>query len=134
MTRINCIPPEELTDKHLLAEYRELPRIFKLARQPKNQKEADSWPKKYTLGTGHVCFFYDKLEYLFKRQINLVEEMQKRGFNTSFDPYALPELFKDKFSNTQFFNDWKPTYEAMSINRDRISIRLRESNERRNKI
>lgn len=28
MTRINVVPVTELTDKHLLAEYRELPRIF----------------------------------------------------------------------------------------------------------
>ena len=28
MTRINCVPVEELTDKHLGAEYRELPRLF----------------------------------------------------------------------------------------------------------
>jgi len=28
MTRINLINPEKLTDQHLLAVYRELPRIF----------------------------------------------------------------------------------------------------------
>ena len=28
MTRINCIPPAELSDKHLLAEFHELPRVF----------------------------------------------------------------------------------------------------------
>jgi len=30
MTRINCAPKKELSDKHLAAEYRELPRIFGL--------------------------------------------------------------------------------------------------------
>lgn len=29
MTRINLIPVEELTDQHLMAEYRELPMIVK---------------------------------------------------------------------------------------------------------
>ena len=32
MTRINGIPPQELTGPHLVAEYRELPRIFALVR------------------------------------------------------------------------------------------------------
>ena len=32
MTRINCVPPSELTVQHLVAEYRELPRIFALVR------------------------------------------------------------------------------------------------------
>ena len=31
MTRINCVPVEELHQKHLVAEYRELPRVFRLA-------------------------------------------------------------------------------------------------------
>ena len=29
MTRINVIPPAELSDQHLIAEYRELPRVLK---------------------------------------------------------------------------------------------------------
>jgi len=33
MTRINVIPVEELTTKHLVAEYRENPRAFALARR-----------------------------------------------------------------------------------------------------
>lgn len=31
MTRINCVPVEELSGPHLVAEYRELPRVFALA-------------------------------------------------------------------------------------------------------
>lgn len=31
MTRINRIPVEELSRQHLVAEYRELPRVFALA-------------------------------------------------------------------------------------------------------
>ena len=30
MTRINCVPVTELHDRHLVAEYRELPRCFAL--------------------------------------------------------------------------------------------------------
>ena len=73
MTRINLVPPSELHDKHLLAEYRELPRVFKLARP------CDDIPEKYCLGTGHVKFFYNKLEFLYKRQCQLCEEMKRQG-------------------------------------------------------
>lgn len=33
MTRINIVPPEELTDQHLMREYQELPRILGLVRK-----------------------------------------------------------------------------------------------------
>lgn len=111
MTRINCIPPEELTSKHLLAEYRELPRVFGLARPC---REA---PKYYTLGRGHVLFFYNKLGYLAKRHAALVEEMRKRGFTVNF-----PTPPQNRYS--ELYNDWKPTQEAMTINRQRITERL----------
>ncbi|MBP7000765.1 pyrimidine dimer DNA glycosylase/endonuclease V [Amaricoccus sp.] len=32
MTRINVVPPEELSRAHLVAEYRELPRVFGMVR------------------------------------------------------------------------------------------------------
>ncbi len=46
MTRINLVPPSELCDQHLLAEYRELTRIpnlvakgkFSLENQPSDYK------------------------------------------------------------------------------------------------
>ncbi|ENT03393.1 hypothetical protein C038_02848 [Brucella sp. 63/311] len=40
MTRINCIPPAELTGPHLVAEYRELPRVFALVRAAIQRGEA----------------------------------------------------------------------------------------------
>ena len=33
MTRINLVPPKELTDQHLMREYQELPRIVGLVRK-----------------------------------------------------------------------------------------------------
>ena len=48
MTRINLVKVEELSDQHLIAEYRELPRCLK---QKVNLKDA---PDRYTLGKGHV--------------------------------------------------------------------------------
>lgn len=115
MTRINCVPPSELTDKHLIAEYRELPRIFRLART------CPEAPRRYTLGTGHMKFFYNKLNFLFKRQCLLVKEMRRRGFKVNYDPTDLPINYKHK---AHLFGDWIPTEEAMRINRQRITERL----------
>jgi hypothetical protein len=65
MTRVNCIPVHELTDKHAMAEYREIPRLFKLARP------CDDAPTEYKMGAGHVKFFYDKLGYIWSRWCEL---------------------------------------------------------------
>jgi len=110
MTRINCVPVEELTDKHLIAEYRELPRVHKLAWY------CDDAPEHYKLGTGHVKFFYDKGEYLRRRfEEQIVPEMQARGFVTNFTMYRPhpPGLN----------NDWEPDENALFLNRERIKSR-----------
>lgn len=118
MTRINVVPPTELTGKHLVAEYRELPRVFALAR-PLTTKETIPH---YTLGKGHVLFFYDKLHYCLKRQYLIVDEMRRRGFNPQFHPIT---LFTE-YSRTKqhLWNDYTPTPEALAINRQRINERL----------
>jgi len=111
MTRINCIPVEELNNKMLLSEYRELPRVFKLARP------CPDAPSQYVLGPGHVKFFFDKLKYLQQRQKQIVQECLNRGFNithTSVD-FDMP---------SELANDWIPTPEAMALNRARIVARL----------
>lgn len=117
MTRINCIPPNELTNKHLVAEYRELPRVFALARKPKAN---ESFPTEYTLGRGHVKFFYNKLGYLSSRFLSLVEEMKLRGYKPNYT--SLP---KKAFEVPAYlWNDWTPTAEALEVNRQRIKERL----------
>ena len=110
MTRINCIPVEELTDKHLVAEYRELPRISKLAKVVKDA------PKEYKLGTDHVKFFYDKGKYLKNRFNELVTEMNKRGFKTNYTEYREHQQGLN--------NNWQPTEYAKFINRKRIYNKL----------
>lgn len=115
MTRINCVPVEELSNLHLLAEYRELPRISKLA------KKVDNAPKEYRLGTGHVTFFYDKGLWLKRRfEEQIVPEMIKRGFKPQYKEYrGHPEGLN---------NDWAVTEEAMEINRERIRKRSKNAN------
>lgn len=119
MTRINCVPVQELNDKHLLAEYRELPRIFALA------KYTYDAPKLYCLGTGHMKFFYDKLEYLVKRQIQLVAELQKRGVRTMFKGEDLWHHHVKAGGKlpAHLWNDWEPDERAMAINRARLAER-----------
>lgn len=117
MTRINCVPPSELHDKHLVAEYRELPRIFRLARH------ASDAPKQYVLGTGHMKFFFDKLQYLYERQLELCAEMRKRNITVNFPAEQLLVSYKDKLP-ANLWNDWEPTPEAMMLNRQRLVERM----------
>lgn len=114
MTRINVVPPSELCDKHLLAEYRELPRVFALARPCLDA------PKEYVLGRGHVKFFYDKLGFLEDRFDMIVSECKKRGFNIK---YTRPTITVQK-CGFGLFNDYTPTPEALALNRARIAERI----------
>lgn len=118
MTRINCIPVSELCDKHLIAEYRELPRVFKLARQSYLMEKI---PQSYTLGTGHVKFFYDKLLFLYNRQHDITNEMLKRNFKPQFNADT---LIVWKNTKEKLWGDWHPSEVDMAINRERISQRL----------
>lgn len=119
MTRINVVPVEELTRQHLVAEYRELPRVFSLVRNGQFSKQ---WiiPDEYLLGSGHVTFFYDKLGYLHKRYNQLVDEMRKRGYN----PSPIPDAELTSGIVRKYFGDYAPTELALRLNRERISKRL----------
>jgi len=90
MTRINLVEPHQLTDKHLMAEYRELPRIFTavLKLQAQGKTPADmAIPEHYVLGTGHMKFFYNKTTWLRTRYINLYDELIERGFKLDEELY-----------------------------------------------
>lgn len=122
MTRINVVPPAELHAKHLVAEYRELPRIFALVRAAiARGKRPDTLkaPPRYTLGTGHVLFFYDKLSFLATRQKALVAEMIVRGYSPQFT--RTEELLTG--IPQEWLGDWVPDAEALALNRQRIADR-----------
>lgn len=124
MTRINLVPPAELSDKHLGAEYRELPRIFTLVRKAQDRGEYPGDkrnPTEYTLGAGHCRFFYPRLGFLVQRYKQLVAECQARGRQVS---YPDPEIFLDGI-NYMWFDDYTPTAEAIAINRQRIKERTK---------
>lgn len=124
MTRINCIPPSELTGPHLVAEYRELPRIFALVRAAiiRGERPDESRnPSEYRLGPGHVRFFYPRLGYLARRQAELVAEMLARGYAPNFTDTA---HLLDGIP-IAWCADWQPDVRAMMLNRARIAERLR---------
>lgn len=131
MTRINVIKPRKLHIKHLGAEYREIVRVFSLVRAlkdrgitPENYAEKLCIPSKYTLGKGHVTFFYDKLGYILKRYKKLTKEYKNRGANVNpiKDRYLVEGI--DPF----WFNDYKPTAEDKALNKQRIKDRMPKSN------
>ena len=86
MTRINCVPPKELTHQHLLAEYRELPHVFGQAAKTTGRDEQPDDPHNpttYTLNQSHVHFFYNRLHYLTVRHDQLRLEMRHRNYKTN---------------------------------------------------
>lgn len=123
MTRINCVPVEELTDKHLGAEYRELPRLFGQIQKAIERGESPDDPrnpKEYKLGKGHTRFFYNKVSWLTKRYLQLVQECIKRGRVVNYpNP---PDLLNT--ITPEWWQTWEPTPEAMELNRQRIKERL----------
>lgn len=123
MTRINVVPVTELCRQHLVAEYRELPRVFALAHKACVSGRAWSarQPSAYTLGTGHVLFFYDKLLFLAARHLELVKEMQRRGYKPTFTACLRLE-WGDKFPAT-YWKGYVPTEQALIENRKRIQER-----------
>lgn len=75
MTRVNMgVEPRELCDQHLVAEYRELPRVFAYDRVV---------PGPFRLGKGHVLWCSQWPGTLAKRYRALVAEMRHRGFTVN---------------------------------------------------
>lgn len=120
MTRINLIPPEELSNKHLVAEYRELPRVFRLSYKWHKRNRPTAIPAEYTLGQGHVTFFYNKLRFLADRHLDICLEMFLRGFVVNF-PHV--PVFPDQARD--LWKGYRPTRKALRLNRERIAKRLR---------
>lgn len=114
MTRINTgIRAKELPDKLLLAELREIKRIPNVI--SKGNYRLEGIPDEFTLGTGHVKFFYNKLEYLLERYNELRGEALKRGFNVSD--------FTEAWSNVppNLMNNYTETQRDREILIERIS-------------
>lgn len=119
MTRINVgIHPKYLVDQHLIAEIKEIPQLLGQLTRSLACGTATNLPTRFTLGKGHVKFFYNKLSYLDNRFNVLREEANKRGFNinASIDLSAYPSWCKNDYVE-------QPVDEFILI--DRISSKLK---------
>lgn len=122
MTRINCVPVQELSGPHLVAEYRELPRVYKLVYEAVLRGELPNDPRNpqhYRLGPGHVRFFYPRLRYVTDRLFELVAEMDRRGYAPQFrEPPPVYDLIPGCWDGR-----WTPDAAALALNRARIAER-----------
>jgi hypothetical protein len=119
MTRINVgVKPIELTDRHLMAEHREIKRIPNCI--TKGRFSMVGQPKEFKLGVGHVKFFYDKCLYLLKRYITIRDECYKRGFKVT--------NYADAWLDVpgKYMNDYTPTDKDRFIIQERITERLKK--------
>ncbi len=123
MTRINAfIPPENLTDAHLIAEIKEINQLCGSYRKSLTSKNGiNNIPEQFTLNSGHVKFFYKRGKYLSNRFEQLKYEALKRGFNVI-------STFNSTVWKEYHFKDWNPTNieieRIRNILFERISSRL----------
>lgn len=122
MTRINCINPSHLNDKALSGEWHEIPRVITLAKDAywkgtdvfnKTMKRV---PSAYTMGTGHVLFFYPRLGYIVNHYHQLAEECKNRGWKVN----PIPEDQLLKYVPKMLLNDWQPDENAIQTNMQRL--------------
>lgn len=124
MTRINSnIDPKLLKRMHLVAELREItmvPASLRRSLKTKSKREVlKSIPKKFTLNSGHVLHFYNKLGFLQNRFDQLADEMERRGYN----PDRSRKVAFDGFDD-DFYGDWESNTEDDNIVLERINFRI----------
>ena len=120
MTRINLIPVEELSDQHLIAEYRELPRVVK------QKVNIDSAPEKYTLGRGHVKWAKLHLVFTLYRYYSLCNEMDYRGFSLRYSPDELYFCAIEQAYGSEYrWLHYVPTKEDVELSRNRIIEKIK---------
>lgn len=131
MTRINLVSPSTLCDQHLLAEFRELPRIPNALLRKSVEDLCDlNIPSEYCLGTGHVTFFYNKLMFLTLRYTDLYKECLFRGFNVIG---IIPPVPKEGVYRL-FYDEWQPSPSDIELNIQRINDRMPVNVRRTNRV
>lgn len=118
MTRINAgIPVKSLTDEHLLAEHREIKRMCVYV----EKSSGTGIPETFRLGTGHVKFFSDKMQYVSERYSAILKECQKREFLVT-DYSRNFELCRT--GHPESFGRYEPSKKDAEIVRERIKERI----------
>jgi len=129
MTRVNLIPASMLTDQHLRAELREIVRIIPLARRVHKEGRylKVKFPIEFCLGTGHVTFFYNRMQFILDRIVELSNECEARKFKGIDDSY-FKSLCNDVNSLPDFMRkDYTPTLKAKQLSLQRIEERISEN-------
>ena len=106
------IDPKELPTKLLLAEHREIKRIPNTIKSGK--AKITGIPDSFTLGVGHVKFFYDKLLFLKNRYLSIYEECINRQCNVQSYIESFEEL------PIRLLNDYNVTNHDRQLLIDRI--------------
>lgn len=120
--RSNLVPPSELTDQHLVAEWNETFMFVSALNRTLNSKkglDCRKIPTKFTLNKGHGYFFYNKGKYLARRYEMIRTEMLKRGFKP--DP---SRVFPREKWPDYLWGDWTPSPEDVVISRKRIEEKI----------
>jgi deoxyribonuclease (pyrimidine dimer) len=109
MTRINAnIAPKHLSDNHLRAEFREIKRLHYLSEKWDKKKPIDI-PETFTLGKGHIKFFYDKPNFIYGRYNELLNELRNREMFIDINrDDEFEEYFKkqsNEISNKSLYKD-----------------------------
>lgn len=133
MTRINAfIPVEDLSNKHLIAEHREIKRIPNHVAKHFSKMSLTKIPKQFTLNTGHVTFFFDKGKFTYERYVELYTECERRGFNVTYFGHAW------SFYNSipsQWYKDLKVTPQErlriQTLIKDRIQSNEQKAREKK---
>lgn len=115
MTRINLVPPSELSDAWLISEYRELPRVVKRSISIENA------PNKYKLGEGHVKWARKHSLFVISRFDELVKEMYYRGFKPRFCSTLSYYVTKE------MFNDYNPTTYDVMVSKNRLIQKYKQN-------
>jgi len=119
MTRIDLVPVEELSDQHLLSNHREIKRIPNMIL--KGKYNLNNIPKKFTLGKGHVKFFYNKLLWLQGRYNELYTECLYRHFKVTNFSQTFVELQETK---PELFCFWQSSEDDIELSRARIAEKI----------
>lgn len=120
MTRINsAIPVRCLTDEHLLAEHREIKRLPYCLNKWNRKRRV---PEKFTLGRGHVIFFFDKMKFIYESYLEVRDECIRRGFDV--EDYSRNW---SEFIISEYWNDYEPGCEEKVLLTERITQKISES-------
>ena len=125
---INVVPTIHLLDKHLVDEYRTIPKVLANIKSLYTKGKCINdikRPLEYTLGRGHIRFFYDKLDWIIARYGDIHEELLRRGMPVDEDKSEamIGDAIKCAPESWRGLQTYVPTPEAIYTNMSRLLVR-----------